>query len=49
VPEELQAPCARLADALGADLALRALKDEWADLAPRPHVVWPDGWRFFPL
>ena len=32
--------------ALGADLALRALKDEWADLGPRRHVVWPDGWRF---
>lgn len=46
-PEELQVPIARLARALGADLALRPLKDEWADLAPWRHVAWPDGWRFF--
>jgi uncharacterized UPF0146 family protein len=49
-PEELQTPIARFARALGADLVLRPLKDEWADITgPFPrHVVWPDGWRFFP-
>jgi uncharacterized UPF0146 family protein len=50
LPEELQAPVARLARQLGADLALRPLKDEWADLAPHflRHEAWPEGWRFFP-
>ena len=44
LPEELQGPALRLARALGADLAVRALKDEWADMPGA--VVWPDGWRF---
>lgn len=50
LPEELQLSCARFARAVGADLALRPLKDEWADVAPafRRHVAWPDGWRYFP-
>jgi uncharacterized UPF0146 family protein len=50
LPEELQASAARLARQLGADLALRPLKDEWADLAPHflRHETWPEGWRFFP-
>ena len=50
-PEELQLPVARLARALGADLALRPLKDEWSELASagyRRHVAWPGGWRWFP-
>lgn len=46
LPEELQVPALRLARALGAELAVRALKDEWADLPGA--VVWPDGWRFVP-
>ncbi|HET6406131.1 MAG TPA: UPF0146 family protein [Candidatus Thermoplasmatota archaeon] len=49
LPEELQLAASRLASALGADLALRALKDEWAELGPRRHVVWPDGWRYWPI
>ncbi|HUR67670.1 MAG TPA: UPF0146 family protein [Candidatus Thermoplasmatota archaeon] len=51
LPEELQLSAARLARALHADLALRPLKDEWADLRDvfRTHAVWPDGWRFFPI
>lgn len=49
IPEELQLPASRLARALGADLALRPLKDEWADLAPRRYVAWPDGWRYHPI
>lgn len=50
LPEELQASIARLARALGADLALRPLKDEWADLAPHflRHEAWPEGWRYWP-
>lgn len=48
VPEELQLSCARLAEALGADLALRPLKDEWADLGHRRYQVWTEGWRFYP-
>lgn len=49
-PEELQLAIARAARALGADLAFRPLKDEWADVraAYPTHVVWPEGWRFFP-
>lgn len=50
-PEELQLPIARLARALGADLALRPLKDEWADLTGagyRRSEAWPGGWRFHP-
>lgn len=49
LPEELQLPAARLAHALGADLALRPLKDEWADVSGifRQHAVWSDGWRHF--
>lgn len=48
-PEELQLPIARLARRLGADLAMRPLKDEWADITPafRRSVAWPDGWRYF--
>ena len=48
-PEEIQLACAKLARALDADLALRPLKDEWADISAsfRRHVVWPDGWRYF--
>lgn len=49
LPEELQLAASRLAVALRADLALRPLKDEWADLGVRRHVVWPDGWRFWPI
>lgn len=49
LPEELQASCAAFARSLRADLALRPLKDEWAELGPRRSVVWPDGWRFFPI
>jgi uncharacterized UPF0146 family protein len=47
LPEELQLAAARLADALGADLALRPLKDEWADIGPRRVVMWAQGWRMF--
>lgn len=47
LPEELQGPALRLARSLGADLAVRALKDEWTDLPGA--VVWPDGWRFVRL
>lgn len=43
LPEELQVPAWRLARALGADLFVRALKDEWADL-PGARVVG-GGWR----
>lgn len=49
VPEELQLACLRFARTLGADLALRPLKDEWADLGPRRATVWPDGWRYVPI
>jgi uncharacterized UPF0146 family protein len=53
VPEELQASCVALAQALGADLAMRALKDEWAHLDGSPAVarplVWGGGWRCFVL
>lgn len=49
LPEELQLAAFRLAVALGADLALRPLKDEWAELGPRRHVVWPGGWRYWPI
>jgi uncharacterized UPF0146 family protein len=49
LPEELQLSASRLAVALGADLALRPLKDEWAELGPRRHLVWPDGWRYWPI
>lgn len=50
LPEELQLPCARAAHAMGADLALRPLKDEWADVSDvyRVGVPWPEGWRYFP-
>lgn len=50
LPEELQLSCARFARHVGADLALRPLKDEWADVTPayRRSVAWPDGWRYFP-
>lgn len=49
VPEELQLACLRFARSLGADLALRPLKDEWAEVGPRRAVLWPDGWRYFPI
>lgn len=51
LPEELQVPTARLAHALAADLAVRALKDEWADVGEhyRRHETWGGGWRFYPL
>lgn len=51
VPAELQPPLARLAKQVGANLALLALKDEWADLQGtlgRPTLyASPDGrtWR----
>lgn len=48
IPEELQPSASRLADALAADLALRPLKDEWADVGRRRFVVWSGGWRYFP-
>lgn len=47
IPEELQLAAARCADALGADLALRPLKDEWADLGPRRGTMLGDGWRLY--
>lgn len=49
LPEELQRAAAGLARELGADLALRPLKDEWADLAPHffRHEAWGGGWRCF--
>lgn len=46
LPEELQLAALRLARALHADLAIRALKDEWTDLGPVRVETWPDGWRF---
>lgn len=46
LPEELQLATLRLARKLGADLAIRALKDEWSDLGPARVDTWPDGWRF---
>lgn len=50
LPEELQLAAARLANSLSADLAVRALKDEWADVSKerRKFVVWGDGWRYYP-
>lgn len=50
IPEELQAAATRLANALDADLAMKPLKDEWADVTPfrRRAVAWPHGWRYFP-
>lgn len=51
-PAELQPAIARLARAVDADLALRALKDEWADLDAilgdprRPDAEEP--WRWWP-
>ncbi|GEM_PF-5899249 len=47
-PEELQLPIARVARRLGADLALRPLKDEWADVSeafPRWEALGA-GWRW---
>lgn len=49
LPEELQLAAGRLARMLRADLALRPLKDEWAELGARRHVVWPGGWRYWPI
>lgn len=46
LPEELQVPAWRWARALDADLAVRALKDEWADVPGAQ--VWGEGWRFVP-
>lgn len=45
LPEELQGSALRFARGLGADLAVRALKDEWADLPG--SVAWPEGWRWW--
>ncbi|HWG89648.1 MAG TPA: UPF0146 family protein [Candidatus Thermoplasmatota archaeon] len=47
IPEELQAPAARLARTVGAPLALLPLKDEWADLTPLLGAarLLPGGWR----
>lgn len=48
-PEELQLAVARVARKVGAALALRPLKDEWADVSeafPRFEVVG-DGWRIY--
>lgn len=51
-PAELQTAIARLAAAIGAGLALRALKDEWADLEEilgRPRLPeGPQAWRWWP-
>jgi uncharacterized UPF0146 family protein len=51
-PAELQPAIARLARAHGADLALRALKDEWADLTGilgEPAIPPEAGaWRWWP-
>lgn len=52
IPEELQASCFALARRLGADLAMRALKDEWAhvdDPAAARGATWGGGWRYFAL
>lgn len=49
LPEELQMAAMQLARALKADLALRPLKDEWADVGPARHVAWPGGWRYWPI
>lgn len=49
LPEELQASAARVAREVGALLAVRCLKDEWADVSmyfPR-HAVLGDGWRLY--
>lgn len=49
-PEELQGAILLLADRLGADVAMRPLKDEWAELPLgwRRFEVWPSGWRHWP-
>jgi uncharacterized UPF0146 family protein len=47
LPEELQLAASRLASALAADLALRPLKDEWADVGARRHEAWGEGWRYW--
>jgi uncharacterized UPF0146 family protein len=51
-PAELQPAIARLARRLEAGLALRALKDEWADLAPivgDPRILDAEQpWRWWP-
>lgn len=51
-PVELQPAIARLARSVDADLALRALKDEWADLEAivgEPTVTsGPAAWRWWP-
>lgn len=49
IPEELQLAAARLAHRVGAPLALRPLKDEWADVRevfPRYEQVL-GGWRLY--
>lgn len=51
LPEELQLSAAKLARRLGADLAIRVLKDEWVDVSEafRKYETWPDGWRYHPF
>lgn len=48
-PEELQLAVARVARRVGAALALRPLKDEWADVSSEFRRSEPigDGWRLF--
>ncbi len=48
-PEEIQIPIARVARRVGASLALRALKDEWADVGEAFRAFEPvsGGWRLF--
>lgn len=48
IPEELQLAASRLSDALGAALAMRPLKDEWADLGARRMAPLGEGWRLYP-
>lgn len=52
-PAELQPPLARLAGSVGAQLAVRALKDEWADVDDLlgPHRILSTSqasWRWWP-
>ncbi|HLF23996.1 MAG TPA: hypothetical protein VI565_08760, partial [Burkholderiales bacterium] len=49
LPEELQAPAARIAVDVGASYAARALKDEWADVSMYflEFDTVGDGWRVY--
>lgn len=49
LPEELQLSAARVARRVGAALAVRPLKDEWADVSEcfRRHETLGGGWRLY--